>query len=161
MKTIKVFFNGKRLKDIYPYATRWEVFKYNAIKFVRKVFYILALALVSIAVGFIIRYNFPKEMIIITEKVVEVEPDYPVLAKIAQCESGNRHFGESGQVLMVGNDNKSVDVGRYQINNAVWGKTAHKMGLDITLEKDNEEFAKWLYKNYGTEPWVWSKKCWR
>ncbi len=29
MKPIKVFFNGKRLKDVYPHATAFQVFKYR------------------------------------------------------------------------------------------------------------------------------------
>jgi muramidase (phage lysozyme) len=96
---------------------------------------------------------------VIKEVVVERPIDYPVLKRIAVCESNDKHFGESGQVLMVGNTNKSVDVGRYQIN-SLWFKKANELGLDLTLEKDNEAFAIYLYKTYGTEPWIWSKKCW-
>ena len=38
MKKIKVFHMGKRLKDIYPHATRFQVFKYKVAQFVRKLF---------------------------------------------------------------------------------------------------------------------------
>ncbi len=105
------------------------------------------------------RWAYPTERVVVKEVVVERAITYPVLERIAQCESGNKHFGESGQVLMMGNKNASVDVGRYQIN-SLWFKKANELGLDLTLEKDNEAFAIYLYKTYGTEPWIWSKKCW-
>ena len=106
------------------------------------------------------RWAYPTEKIVTKEVLVERPITYPVLERIAQCESGNSHVDKNGQVLMVGNTNKSVDIGKYQINNALWGKKAKELGLDLTLEKDNEAFAIYLYKTYGTEPWVWSKKCW-
>jgi muramidase (phage lysozyme) len=105
------------------------------------------------------RWAYPTEKIVIKEVAVERPIEYPVLKRIAKCESNDKHFGESGQVLMVGNTNKSVDVGRYQIN-TLWFKKANEMGLDLTDEKDNEAFAIYLYKTYGTEPWIHSKKCW-
>ncbi len=36
-KPIKVFFNGERLRDVYPHATRYQLFKYRAAKFFRKI----------------------------------------------------------------------------------------------------------------------------
>ena len=43
-----------------------------------------------------------------------VEQSIPILDKIAECESGNMHFDpKTGQVLTVGNTNKTVDIGRY------------------------------------------------
>jgi hypothetical protein len=94
------------------------------------------------------------------EVIKEIEVEAPVLSRIAKCESGNNHYAKSGQVLVVGNNNKSVDVGKYQINAQIWGAKATELKLNIFIEKDNEEFAKYLYRTYGTEPWVWSKKCW-
>lgn len=38
MKKLKVFYNGKRLKDVYPYATRFQVFKYRVAQFFSKLF---------------------------------------------------------------------------------------------------------------------------
>jgi len=120
---------------------------------------VVLVGLVSVVQYF--RWAYPTIEVkeVIKEVVVERPIDYPVLKRIAVCESNDKHFGESGQVLMVGNTNKSVDVGRYQIN-SLWFKKANELGLDLTLEKDNEAFAIYLYKTYGTEPWIWSKKCW-
>lgn len=84
----------------------------------------------------------------------------PILKRIAECESGNTHYDKNGQVLMIGNTNKTVDVGRYQINDHYQGNSATAVGLDITKEEDNEKYAIWLFENYGTEPWIHSKKCW-
>lgn len=94
------------------------------------------------------------------EVVKEIEVEAPVLDRIAKCESGGNHYAKSGQVLVVGNSNKSVDVGKYQINAQIWGAKATELKLNLFVEKDNEEFAKYLYRTHGTEPWVWSKKCW-
>jgi len=129
--------------------------------FFKRVILVVIIILVGALIVQYFRWAYPTIVTeeIIKEVVVERPIDYPVLKRIAKCESNDRHFGESGQVLMMGNTNKSVDVGRYQIN-SLWFKKASELGLDLTLEKDNEAFAIYLYKNYGTEPWIWSKKCW-
>lgn len=90
------------------------------------------------------------------EKIVKDESPTPVLLRIAKCESSGSHYGLSGQVLI----SKTQDMGLYQIHIPIWGKKATEMGLNLAVEKDNEKFARWLYENYGTEPWIHSKKCW-
>lgn len=90
---------------------------------------------------------------------VEVKGKVPVMERIAKCESGGKHYGESGQVLMVSNTNKTVDVGKFQIN-TVWFKKAKELGLDVTKEEDNEKMAYWIYENRGTEDWYASRECW-
>lgn len=94
------------------------------------------------------------------EKVIEVPRNAPVLERIATCESNKSHFGKNGQVLVVGNTNKSVDVGYYQINMQIWGAKATELKLNLMVEEDNKKFGEYLYATLGTEPWVWSKKCW-
>jgi hypothetical protein len=37
IKAVKLFIGDQRLKDIYPYATRWEVIKWKTARFFRKV----------------------------------------------------------------------------------------------------------------------------
>ena len=96
------------------------------------------------------------------EKIVEVtvKNKVPVMERIAKCESGGQHVDKkTGQVIMRSNTNKTVDVGKYQIN-SIWFKKAGELGLDITKEKDNEAFAYWLYENRGTQDWYASKDCW-
>lgn len=91
----------------------------------------------------------------------------PVLDRIADCESGNHgkagtatHYDRNGQVLMRGNKNGTVDIGKYQIN-SVWFAKATALGLDITKEVDNKAMAEWIYLNKGTGDWVYSSDCWK
>lgn len=93
-----------------------------------------------------------------TIKEVPVKEIPPVLKRIAKCESGDMHY-KNGQVIFNANSNGTVDRGRYQIN-SVWDKKATELGLDLSNEKDNEQFAMWLYENRGSEDWYSSKSCW-
>jgi hypothetical protein len=82
----------------------------------------------------------------------------PVLKRIAFCESGDRHFDAHGNVIR-GKVNPE-DIGRFQINQAMWGKNAEKLGYDIFSEEGNLLMALYLYEKQGTRPWVYSQKCW-
>lgn len=97
-------------------------------------------------------------LVVHAEKIVEVEIEAPVMARIAKCESSGMHK-RNGQVVFNANTNGSVDIGYYQIN-SIWSKKATELGYDLTNEADNKAFAMWLYKNFGTEPWYSTEKCW-
>jgi len=102
---------------------------------------------------------FAEERIVFVpqEKIVKDTTLPPILLKIAKCESNNNHYDKNGQVLI----NASHDIGRFQVNVPIWGKKAHEMGLNLADERDNETFARFLYENFGSEPWSASKKsCW-
>lgn len=118
----------------------------------------LAVIMVGVIIG---AMHFSTSTVTAVNEIVTVpvDPAYPVLERIAQCESGGKHFGKSGQVLLNANTNGTVDVGRYQIN-TVWFAKATELGLNVMDEKDNEKLAKWIYTNHGTEPWYPSKHCW-
>jgi hypothetical protein len=81
-----------------------------------------------------------------------------VLRKIAICESNDRHFKENGEVLTGKYDPR--DIGRFQINKALWEDEAKKLGYDIYTEEGNEAFAVYLFEKQGTRPWFKSKYCW-
>lgn len=136
-------------------------FKNRVKSFFRKVMFWTVVGLILVGTYSYLRWAYPTVQIkeVIKEVIVNQEIDYPVLDRIALCESGNKHFDKNGQILMRGNTNRSVDVGKFQIN-SVWFAKATELGLDLTKEKDNEEFAKYLYTTRGTEDWVYSKKCW-
>lgn len=87
-----------------------------------------------------------------------INPLPKIMQKIAQCESGNQHF-EHGQPLVRGNTNRTVDVGKFQIN-SVHFKTAEAMELNVFDEDDNQTFALYLFETEGTAPWNSSIKCW-
>lgn len=80
------------------------------------------------------------------------------LQRIAECESGNRHFDENGQVIR-GKINP-LDIGRYQINLFYHGEQSARLGLDLFDEQDNETYALWLYAREGSWPWRASGFCW-
>lgn len=165
-KAIKVFWMGKPLHHVYPHATKFQVFKWKVGEFLKAcVRFTVKVAFFSgIGYGLFMAgaYFNPIITYATQEKVVEkvVEVSVPVMDRIARCESTNTHFDKNGQVLVRGNTNRTVDVGRYQIN-SVWFKKATELGLDVFKEEDNKKMAYWIYHNHGTEPWYASEKCWR
>ncbi len=92
MKKTKVYYNGKRLKDVYVGATRREVFKYRAVRFFRR------LALLTMIFGsFWSAYQAlqPDSIVYKVEaKEVVKEIQAPILDRIADCESGQREKWE-------------------------------------------------------------------
>ena len=84
--------------------------------------------------------------------------DIPLMSKIAYCESRNRHFDKSGQVLR--GEKTSLDRGVMQINLYFHGETAKKMGLDLHDIDDNLAYARYLYQKQGAKPWMSSSACW-
>ena len=142
--------------------SKFQIFRIKAMRYVKRTLLVMSIFSLT-GWGVYVGSNYiPRTVYADKEVVKEVikEINAPVLDRIAKCESGNSHFDKNGQVLMRTNDNKSVDIGVMQINVSIWGKTATKMGYNLSIEKDNRNFAKYLYENYGTEPWVWSKACW-
>lgn len=81
-----------------------------------------------------------------------------IMRKIAECESRGRQFDEDGNVLR--GELHPADIGKYQINSAVWKEEAKKLGYDLLTEEGNEQFALELYRRYDTLPWESSKSCW-
>jgi len=90
--------------------------------------------------------------------VVPEPPLPPILHKIAACESRNTHYDRHGRVLR-GTRNPQ-DVGKYQINTAVWGTVAAQQGYDLYDEQGNEQMARYLLAHYGSVPWRPSAACW-
>jgi len=84
--------------------------------------------------------------------------DMPLMAKIAKCESRNRHFNKSGGVLR--GEVTPLDRGVMQINLYYHAKTAEKLGLDVHNIDDNVAYARYLYEKQGAKPWMSSSACW-
>lgn len=82
----------------------------------------------------------------------------PIFTAIAACESGGKQFHANGQVIR-GRINRN-DIGKYQINLTIWGRTAQELGYNIFSEEGNEEMALELYRRHGLQPWYLSKHCW-
>ena len=139
-------------------------FKNRVKSFFKKVLFwtVVILALAATVQGFRLAYPTIVTVETIKEVIVNQEIKYPILDKIALCESNNKHFDKNGQVLVRGNTNgrASVDVGTYQVNVMYHGDKATAMGLNLFDQKDNRTYAVYLFETQGNEPWSASKKCW-
>lgn len=95
---------------------------------------------------------------LVAAEVKEYFANTPILASIARCESGNRQFDASGNVLR-GRVNSS-DVGVMQINERYHAARAKALGYDLHTLEGNLGYAAKLYKEQGTRPWISSSPCW-
>lgn len=163
MKT-KIFYGNQHVENFDcdgKRYTKFQLFRFKTFRLFKRVLMVMAgFSVIGWSVYAGSNY-VPRTVYAEKEVVVEVKSHAPIMDKIAQCESGNSHIDKkTGQVLMRANTNKTVDVGKYQIN-SVWYKKAGELGLDITKEKDNETMAYWIYENRGTGDWVYSQDCWK
>lgn len=164
---------GNRLRDVYPYASRFQVFKFRAVKILGRV--VVASAIAGSVFGAYLLGGVMNPVLSYVDREVRVpvETMAPVLDRIAKAESHGSHYctddlirtsmckaSSKGQVLLHANVKGSVDIGKYQINNEAWGAQATKLGLNLFDPADNEKMARWIYSNYGTEPWYSSKANW-
>lgn len=83
--------------------------------------------------------------------------DIPVMAAIAECESRFRQFSDSGKPLDGGSGGM---IGLYQINASVHAAYAKSLGMDIDSTDGNLAYARKLYTEEGTDPWLDSFSCW-
>ncbi len=144
--------------------------KVNSIKdTIRKIFNIvLTLVIISTALlasFFIGAYTFSTNTVEARNILVVTQVKYPVLDRIADCESGNGKKGtatqfRNGQVILHANRNRTTDIGKYQINMEVWGKKAGELGYNLSTEQGNTKMAEWIYLNKGTGSWYSSSRCW-
>jgi hypothetical protein len=157
LKAIRVMLHGEHLRDIYPHATRWQIFKYKVWRFTRKV-------LIVTSFGLAVTGSYALGAFINSAKVVQVETsvksDAPVLERIAQCESGGSQYDKTGQITLHANSDGTIDVGKYQVNSK-WFKKATSFGYDLTKPEDNRKMAEWIYANRGTGDWQSSARCWQ
>lgn len=84
--------------------------------------------------------------------------DYVVLKKIAYAESGWRQYDNENNVLR-GAENRK-DVGIFQINEYYHLSNSVNLNLDIYNGRGNIDYAIYLYKESGSNPWFWSKHIW-
>ena len=83
--------------------------------------------------------------------------DAPLMASIAKCESGFRQFDGMGDPL----DGGAGDmIGIFQIYAGVHAKYAKSIGMDIYTVDGNVAYARKLYQEEGTDPWLSSFNCW-
>lgn len=101
MKRIKVFWNGQRLKDIYPHATRWQVFKYRVYMAVRRLVQVVAIVAVLVGSGWLGATFYPETVLAIHEVKINTLPERldqikdDVVLRLEQCESGGAREPEA------------------------------------------------------------------
>jgi hypothetical protein len=84
--------------------------------------------------------------------------DAPVMVRVAQCESGFRQFDSSGAVLHGGTNNQMIGV--FQLYDSVHRQAAAALGFNIDTILGNVSYARYLYDQEGTDPWMSSFPCW-
>lgn len=100
-------------------------------------------------------FTTPKEI----EAYIRAQyPNDPILVDIARCESTFRQYDKDGMVVR-GRVNRD-DVGVMQINEKYHSERAAKLGYDIYSVEGNVAFGKYLYDQYGAQPWSSSSPCW-
>ncbi len=95
----------------------------------------------------------------VENEVREYFEDIPILAEVARCESHFRHEDPATGTVITGRLNPS-DIGVMQINRTYHEDTAKNMGVDIYTLGGNMAYARYLYTQYGTQPWRASSACW-
>lgn len=103
----------------------------------------------------------------------EPEPlvlDEPLLKRICSCESGTgrngtpNHWELDGVTPLVGRitpTHLGQDIGMCQINTMYHLERANELGYDIYTPEGNWGYAKLLFRQLGTQPWLASKDCWQ
>ena len=85
--------------------------------------------------------------------------DTPIMAEVIKCESRFRQFNSDGSAFRGIVNNQ--DVGIAQVNEYYHLKRAKKLGYDIYTVEGNMAYAKLLYEEEGTDPWISSAPCWK
>jgi len=85
--------------------------------------------------------------------------DTPIMAEVIKCESHFRQFNADGTTFRGIVNNQ--DVGIAQVNEYYHAKRAKKLGYDIYTVDGNMAYAKLLYQEEGTDPWISSAPCWK
>ncbi len=110
MKKIKVFFNGKPMRDVYPHATRFQVFKYRVRVFFRKLVINTTIAAIFISVGYLAHTDTThfvqaEAQDTLSEKTLELENE--LLDTLTACEN-------KANTPIVFDSNAKASVGNFQ-----------------------------------------------
>lgn len=80
------------------------------------------------------------------------------MAEVSRCESGFTQYTVYGTPLK--GKITPADRGAMQINLDYHGEVADRLGYDLSHIDGNLAYARYLYKNEGTQPWEASRNCW-
>lgn len=114
MKPIKVFHNGERLKDIYPHATKWQVFKFRVRQFIHKALQITAIgATVFVVATIAFLTGHETQTSVVSAATVDSLPakvqslQLGVVKQIESCESKGLTEND-GAIILDTNDKMSI-----------------------------------------------------
>ncbi len=93
-----------------------------------------------------------KDPIAIEKRVREYFADIPVMIEIARCESKFRQYTDAGNVLRGGN--AGLMVGIFQFFESIHATPALMLGFDLKTVEGNIGYARHVYTQEGTRPWV-------
>lgn len=92
------------------------------------------------------------------QAVHEYFADTPIMIDIARCESEYRQYDAYGGVLHGGLADGMI--GLFQLYERIHYAIALPMGYDIDTPQGNMAYARYLYEEQGTTPWLSSSPCW-
>ena len=121
----------------------------------------LAACLVALSTLFAPAFALAASPVVATSTEAQIRAyfwDIPVMAAIARCESDFTEFNPSGTVLH-GGYKKSM-IGIFQVA-PLHIPEARSLGLDLNTVEGNMAYARYLYHENGTSPWLDSKWCWQ
>jgi hypothetical protein len=153
-KKLKVYWNGELMSHIYPHATKFQVFKYRAGRFIARIVKLTLLTSAGLAIimgAFVIgKTLYPKT--IYAEKAVVVEVDNlsgrveqlknETLAQLKVCETGSKTEAHG---VITFDSNKKASIGLYQFQVATvqhYYKTLYskeisaKEAIEIALDEE-------------------------
>jgi len=135
--------------DEIPKRIKWEF-----------IIVLLLLLLIPHIVGSSVQYigEQPMRPLTIDQLITHYSDKYNVDESLAR----NIIFCESGFDPNALNTNAVVgeDVGLFQLNSYYWQKQMALNGWNIYIVEENIEAGMWLLSTEGSQPWLWSKKCW-
>lgn len=85
--------------------------------------------------------------------------DFRLMRRIALAESSLSHYNRNGTVKR-GYENPD-DIGLFQINQAVWGEEARRLGYDIYEPMGNVLMAMYIRSVQGLSAWSASRNRWQ
>lgn len=93
-----------------------------------------------------------KDPAAIEKRIREFFADTPVMIEIARCESKFRQYTDAGNVLRGGN--AGLMVGIFQFFESIHAAPALALGFDLATVEGNIGYARHVYTQQGTTPWV-------
>jgi len=93
-----------------------------------------------------------KDPAAIEKRVREHFADAPVMIEIARCESKFSQYTDAGNVLRGGNG--GLMIGIFQFFESIHATPALALGFDLSTVEGNIGYARHVYTQQGTTPWV-------